>query len=157
MTVHVCVCVVHVLMQVSAAGGTRGLPSGSLVCAKCVHGMALRHKKVKMYKTHSHWLKHVKHGQSRVNPSKGTHLSPIQHTNVTRTFYQTPNMQQYTTPTKNAWTWWNLPQYMFNLPQGANTVTNTGNGTQPNQNFERIFTKMRTLTQFSKIPNFLIP
>ena len=35
-----------------------------------------------------------------MNPSKGTHLSPIQHKNVTRTFCQTPNMQQNTTPWK---------------------------------------------------------
>ena len=91
-------------------------------------------------------LKHVKHGQSRVNPSKGTHLSPIQYKNVIRTFCQTPNMQQYTTPMKNAWTWWNLPQYMFNLPQGANIDTNTANGTHANQNFEKIVTKIRTPT-----------
>ena len=33
MTVHVCVCDVHMLMQVSAAGGAWGVPRGCLVCA----------------------------------------------------------------------------------------------------------------------------
>ena len=31
-----------------------------------------------MCKTHTLWSKHVKHVQSRINPSTGTHLSPIQ-------------------------------------------------------------------------------
>ena len=43
MIVHVCVCVVHMLMQVSAVGGAWGVPRGCLVCAKCVHDKALRH------------------------------------------------------------------------------------------------------------------
>ena len=34
MTVHVCVYDVHMLMQVSAAGGARGVPRGCLVCAQ---------------------------------------------------------------------------------------------------------------------------
>ena len=33
MTVHMCVCVVHVLMQVSVARGAWGVPRGCLVCA----------------------------------------------------------------------------------------------------------------------------
>ena len=41
------------------------------------------------------------------------------------------------------------------MPQGANTNTHKPNGTQPNQNFEKNFTKSRTLTHFrKKIPNF---
>ena len=32
MTVHVCVCAVHVLMQVSAAGVAWSVPIGCLVC-----------------------------------------------------------------------------------------------------------------------------
>ena len=32
MIVHVCVCAVHVLMQVSAARGAWGVPRGCLVC-----------------------------------------------------------------------------------------------------------------------------
>ena len=148
---RLCLCV-HVLMQVSAAWGAWGVPRGCLVCAW--HGMALRHNLGKVCRTHNHWPKHVKHGQSRVNPSKRTHLSPIQHKNVTRTFYQTLNMQQITAHIKNAWTWWNLPQYMFKMPHGANTDTNIANGTQPNQNFEKICTKIRTPTLFWKSPNF---
>ena len=33
MTVHVCVCAVHVLMQVNAVGGAWGVLKGCLVCA----------------------------------------------------------------------------------------------------------------------------
>ena len=33
MTVHVCVCAMHVLMQVSVVGGAWGVPKGCLVCA----------------------------------------------------------------------------------------------------------------------------
>ena len=65
-----------------------------------MHGMALRHNLDKMCGTHIHRPKHVKHGQTSVNLSKGTHLSRIQHKNVTMTFCQTPNMQQNTTPMK---------------------------------------------------------
>ena len=43
------------------------------------------------------------------------------------------------------------------MPHGANTATNTANGTQPNQNFEKKFTKIRTPTPFSKIPKFQNP
>ena len=55
------------------------------------------------------------------NSSKETHLSSIQPKNVTWTFCQTPNMQQFIKTTKNAWTWRNMPQYKFKLPQGSNT------------------------------------
>ena len=37
---------------------------------------------------------------------------------------------------------WNLSKYMLKLPQGANTNTNKANGTKPNQEIEKIFTKM---------------
>ena len=37
MIVHVCVCVMHVLMQVSVAGGAWGVPRGCIVCA--LHGI----------------------------------------------------------------------------------------------------------------------
>ena len=40
------------------------------------------------------------------------------------------------------------------MPHGANTGTNTANETQPNQNFRKNFTKLRTLTPFSKNPKF---
>ena len=93
-----------------------------------------------MCKTHKHWPKHDKYDQSRLNPSIGTQLSPIQHKNVTRTFCQTPSMQQWKPIMNNAWTWWKLPQYMLRMPQGANTETQTSNGTQPNQIFEKFFT-----------------
>ena len=43
------------------------------------------------------------------------------------------------------------------MPHGANTDTNTANGTQPNQNFEKQFTKIRTPTPFSKIPKIRNP
>ena len=33
MIVHVCVCAVHVLMQVSVVGGAWDVPRGCLVCA----------------------------------------------------------------------------------------------------------------------------
>ena len=33
MTVYVCVCAMHMLMQVSAAGGAWGVPRGCLECA----------------------------------------------------------------------------------------------------------------------------
>ena len=48
----------------------------------------------------------------------------------------------------------NMPQYMLELPQGANTDAQTPNGTKPNQEIEKLFTKIRIPTQFSKIPNF---
>ena len=91
---------------------------------------------------------------NKENSSKETHLSSIQPKNVTWTFCQTPNMQQFIKTIKNAWTWWNMLQYKFKLPQGANTDAQTPNGTQPNQRIEKKFTKFRNLTQLSKIPNF---
>ena len=50
-----------------------------------------------------------------------------------------------------------MPQYMLKLPQVANIDAQTQNGTQPNQRIEKIFTKFRIPTQFSKIPNFQNP
>ena len=50
-----------------------------------------------------------------------------------------------------------LPQYMLNLPHGTNTRTITANGTQPNQNFGKIFTNLRTPIHFGKIPKILEP
>ena len=48
-----------------------------------------------------------------------------------------------------------MPQYMLKLPQGANTDTQTANGTQPNQDFGKIFIKNKNPNPFSKnkIPN----
>ena len=57
-----------------------------------------------MCETHKQWPKHDKHDQLKLNPSQETHLSPIQHKNVTKTFCQAPNMQQSTQMMKNAWT-----------------------------------------------------
>ena len=93
----------------------------------------------------------------KVNSSKGTHLSPIQPKNVTWTFCQTPNMQQFINTMKNAWTWWNMPQYKFELPQGASTDTQTSNGTQPSQDFGKIFSKITNPNPFSKNPQFREP
>ena len=55
----------------------------------------------------------------------------------------------------------NMPQYMLELPHGANTDAKIPNGTKPNQEIEEIFTKkqepqpifekspiLRTLTNF---------
>ena len=58
----------------------------------------------KVCETHKQWPKHDKHDQLKLNPSQETHLSPIQHKNVTKTFCQAPNMQQSTQMMKNAWT-----------------------------------------------------
>ena len=44
---------------------------------------------------------------------------------------------------------------MLKLPQGANTDINKPNGTQPNQNFEIFFTKLRVPTHFQKNPQIL--
>ena len=43
------------------------------------------------------------------------------------------------------------------MPHRANTDTNIANGTQPNQNFGKNFTKLRTLTPFSKNYKFQNP
>ena len=50
-----------------------------------------------------------------------------------------------------------MPQYMTRMPHGANTGTNTANGMQPNQNFEKKITKIRTPTQFFENPQFSKP
>ena len=46
---------------------------------------------------------------------------------------------------------------MFRMPQGANTDTQTSNGTQPNQNLKKKFTKIGTPTQFFESPKILKP
>ena len=43
------------------------------------------------------------------------------------------------------------------MPHRANTDTNIANGTRPNQNFGKHFTKLRTPTAFLKIPKFQNP
>ena len=43
------------------------------------------------------------------------------------------------------------------MPQGANTKAQSTNGTQPKQRCWKIFTKLRTPTQFSKTPKFQNP
>ena len=121
-----------------------------------MHGMALRHKLGNVCKTHTQLSKHVKHVQSRVNPNIWTHLSPIQHKNVTWTFCQTLSMQHCTTWMNNAWTQRNLPKYKCKMPQGAHTNTHEPNGTQPNQNLKKFWLKSRIPTLFRKIPNFRI-
>ena len=50
-----------------------------------------------------------------------------------------------------------MPQYMLELPQGANTDAQTPNGTKPNQEHENFFAKIGNPTQFLKIPNFQKP
>ena len=47
-----------------------------------------------------------------------------------------------------------MPQYMLKLPQEASTDTQTANGTQPIQEFEKIFTKNKNPNPFSKNPQF---
>ena len=84
------------------------------------------------------------------NSSKETHLSLVQPKNVTWTFSQTPNMQQFINTIKNAWTWWNMAQYKFQLPHGASIDTQTSNGTKPNQEIEKFSQKVGNPTQFSK-------
>ena len=98
--------------------------------------------------------KHGKHDLIRQKPIIGTHLSPIQHKNVTWTLWQTPIMQQSSQVMKNAWAKWNMPQYMLKLPQEASTDTQTANGTQPNQEFGKIFTKNKNPNPFLKNPQF---
>ena len=51
----------------------------------------------------------------------------------------------------------NMPQYMLELPHGANTNAKIPNGTKPNQEIEKNFTKIRIPTHFRKIPNFENP
>ena len=50
-----------------------------------------------------------------------------------------------------------MPQYMLKLSQGANTDTQMKNGTQPNQDFGKIFTKIKNPNPFSKNPQFWEP
>ena len=47
-----------------------------------------------------------------------------------------------------------MPQYMFKMPQGANTDTHKPNGTQPNQNFEKILLKNHEPNPFFENPQF---
>ena len=108
----------------------------------------------KVCKTHTYWSKHVKHVQSRVNPSNGTHISPIQHKNATWAFCQTLNMQHCKTPMDNAWTYVKMPKYKSKMPQGANTDTHKPNGTQPNKNFEKFLLKIKNPNPFLKSLNF---
>ena len=49
---------------------------------------------------------------------------------------------------------WNLPKYMLKLSQRANTYTNKPNGTKPNQEIEKNFTKCKVPNPFSKVPQF---
>ena len=66
-------------------------------------------------------------------------------------------MQHYTTQMSNAWTYENMPKYKFKLPQGANTDTHKTNGTQPNQNFEKILPKIIVPNPFFENPQFKNP
>ena len=50
-----------------------------------------------------------------------------------------------------------MPKYKIKMPQGANTNTHKTNGTQTNQNFEKICPKTKFLTPFSKNPQFKNP
>ena len=47
-----------------------------------------------------------------------------------------------------------MPQYMLKLPQGASTDAQMANGTQPNQDFGKIFTKIKNPNPFLKNPQF---
>ena len=46
---------------------------------------------------------------------------------------------------------WNLPKYTLKFPQLANTNTDNPNGKKPNQEIERIFTKLKVYQPFFKI------
>ena len=50
-----------------------------------------------------------------------------------------------------------MPQYMLKLPHGANTRTNTANGTQPNQRYRKNFTKTKNLNPIFENPQFFNP
>ena len=50
-----------------------------------------------------------------------------------------------------------MPQYMFKMPHGANTDTNTTNGTQPNQNFENKLHKNKSPNPFFENPQISKP
>ena len=67
------------------------------------------------------------------------------------------SMQHYKTPMNNAWTHVKMPLYKLKMPHDANTDTHKPNGTQPNQNFEKIYTKSRTPTHFRKKSPILEP
>ena len=58
----------------------------------------------------------------------------------------------------NMWTMheheWNSPKYMLKLPKLANIDSHRSNGTEPNQDIEKNFTKTKVLNPFSKIPQF---
>ena len=99
----------------------------------------------------------IKQVQSKVNPNNGTQLSPKHHKNVIKAFCQTHGMQQCKLPISNARTHGYMPKYKFKMPQGANTDTQPTNGTQPNQNFEKIMLKSKFPTPFSKNPLFQNP
>ena len=47
-----------------------------------------------------------------------------------------------------------MPQYKLKMPQGANTDTHRPNGTQPNQNFEKILLKKHEPNPFFENPQF---
>ena len=47
-----------------------------------------------------------------------------------------------------------MPQYKFKMPQRANTDMHRPNGTQPNQNFEKILLKKHEPNPCSKNPQF---
>ena len=50
-----------------------------------------------------------------------------------------------------------MPKYKIKITQGANTDIHKINGTQLNQNFEKICPKTKFLTPFSKNPQFKNP
>ena len=70
---------------------------------------------------------------------------------------KTHGMQHYNIPMGNAWTHENMLKSRFKMPQGANIDTHKINGTQPNQNFEKICPKTKFLTPFTKNPQFKNP
>ena len=153
MTVHVCVRVVHVLMHVLCMCWCMCVQHEIHEVCLVMHSMARWGTK---------WVQCVntqtltKTWSIRIDLNIRTQLSPIQHKNVTRTFCQTPSMQQWIPTMNNAWTWRNLPQYI-RLPQGANTDTQTSNGTQPNKRFWKFFTKTKNPNPIFENPQFLKP
>ena len=102
----------------------------------------------KVCKTHKHWPKHGKHDQSWVQFNAKMSLRHyVKHLTCNRV-HNLWKMHEYNEK---------LPRYMLNLPYGANIRTIIANGAQPNQNFGKFFTNLRTPTHFQKIPKILEP
>ena len=82
----------------SGAGCAWGVPKGCLVCAKCVHGMSLRHNLDKVCRTHL--LTKTCHTCSI--KSKPKQRDSLESNSTQECHYQTLSMQQSTKQMNNA-------------------------------------------------------